>query len=101
MTGDEKKLINMSEHKGGRVLVTANNSKIPITHIGKIVFVPPHNYIQVELQNVYHVPLMMKNFLSVLQLTNSGTYVLFGPNEVKVHQNSKVTCIPIIEGRLE
>lgn len=49
MTGDEKKLINVSEHKGGRVLVTTNNSKIPITHIGKMVFVPPHNYIQVEL----------------------------------------------------
>ncbi|KAH0722252.1 hypothetical protein KY289_005296 [Solanum tuberosum] len=30
MTGDEKKLINMSEHKGGRVVVTANNSKMSI-----------------------------------------------------------------------
>ncbi|KAH0635695.1 hypothetical protein KY289_035610 [Solanum tuberosum] len=37
MTGDEKKLINMSEYKGDRVVVTANNSKMPISHIGKTV----------------------------------------------------------------
>ncbi|KAG5620743.1 hypothetical protein H5410_005961 [Solanum commersonii] len=56
MIGDEKKLINMSEYKGGRVVVTANNSKMPITHIGKMFFVPHHSSRQVELQNVYHVP---------------------------------------------
>ncbi|KAH0778509.1 hypothetical protein KY290_004936 [Solanum tuberosum] len=43
MTSDEKKLINMSEYKGGRVVVTANNSKMSITHIGKTVFVPHHS----------------------------------------------------------
>ncbi|KAH0739564.1 hypothetical protein KY290_038269 [Solanum tuberosum] len=37
MTGDEKKLINMSEYKDDRVVVTANNSKMPISHIGKTV----------------------------------------------------------------
>ncbi|KAG5598224.1 hypothetical protein H5410_029594, partial [Solanum commersonii] len=58
MTGDEKKLINMSEYKGGQVVVTANNSKMPITHIG-----------------------MKRNLLSVSQLTDSGNYVLFGPND--------------------
>ncbi|KAG5579532.1 hypothetical protein H5410_050159, partial [Solanum commersonii] len=56
MTGDEKKLINISEYKGGRVVVTANNSKMSITHIGKTVFVPHHSSRQVELQNVYHIP---------------------------------------------
>lgn len=43
---------------------------------------------------------MMKKFLSVSQLKNSGNYVLFGPNEVKVYQNSKVTSTPIMEERL-
>ncbi|KAH0645612.1 hypothetical protein KY290_034394 [Solanum tuberosum] len=80
MTGDEKKLINMNEYKDGRVVVTANNSKMPITHICKTVFVPHHNSRQVELRNVYHVPGMKKNLLSVSQLTDSGYYVLFGPN---------------------
>ncbi|KAG5616836.1 hypothetical protein H5410_016660, partial [Solanum commersonii] len=71
MIGDEKKLINMSEYKGGRVVVTANNSKMPITHIGKTMFVPHHSSRQVELQNVYHVLGMKKNLLFVSQLTNS------------------------------
>jgi len=99
MTGDEKKLINMSEYKGGRVVVTANNSKMPITHIGKTVFVPHHSSRQVQLQNVYHISGMKKNLLSVSQLTDSGNYVLFGPNDVKVYQNLKVTSTPIMEGR--
>ncbi|KAH7845070.1 hypothetical protein Vadar_001218 [Vaccinium darrowii] len=29
MTGDKKKLSNLSAHKGDRVVVTANNSKLP------------------------------------------------------------------------
>ncbi|KAH0703207.1 hypothetical protein KY285_017485 [Solanum tuberosum] len=99
MTGDEKKLINMSEYKGGRVVVTANNSKMPITHIDKMVFVPHHSSRQVELQNVYHVPGMKKNLLFVSQLIDSGNYVLFGPNDVKVYRNLKVTSTPIMEGK--
>ncbi|KAH0669139.1 hypothetical protein KY285_025760 [Solanum tuberosum] len=99
MTGDEKKLINESEYKSSRVVVTANNSTIPITHIGKTVFVPHHSSRQVELQNIYHVPGMKKNLLSVSQLTDSGNYVLFGPNDVKVYRNLKVTSTPIMEER--
>ncbi|KAH0644478.1 hypothetical protein KY284_032362 [Solanum tuberosum] len=72
---------------------------MPITHIGKTVFVPYHSSRQVELQNVYHVPGMKKNLLSVSQLTYSGNYVLFGPNDVKVYRNLKVTSTPIMEGR--
>ncbi|KAG5582114.1 hypothetical protein H5410_052741 [Solanum commersonii] len=70
MTGDEKKLINMSEYKGGRVMVTANNLKISITHISKTVFMSHHSSRQVKLQNVYHVPGMKKNLLFVSQLTD-------------------------------
>ncbi|KAH7863862.1 hypothetical protein Vadar_022839 [Vaccinium darrowii] len=33
MTGDKKKLSNLSIYKGDRVVVTANNSRLPITHI--------------------------------------------------------------------
>ncbi|KAG5578505.1 hypothetical protein H5410_058639 [Solanum commersonii] len=56
MTGDEKKLINVSKYKGDRVVETTNNSKISITHIGKTVFMSYHSSRQVELQNVYYVP---------------------------------------------
>ncbi|KAH0664433.1 hypothetical protein KY284_029364 [Solanum tuberosum] len=74
MTGDEKKLINMSEYKGGRVVVTANNSKTPITHIGKTVFVPHHNSRQMELQNVYHVP--GRRLESIYGMPTETTYVV-------------------------
>ncbi|PON43060.1 Zinc finger, CCHC-type, partial [Parasponia andersonii] len=40
MTNDKEKLHNMTEYKGGREVVTANNSRLPIAHIGKMVFVP-------------------------------------------------------------
>ena len=69
ISGD-KKLINISEYKGGRVLVTRNKSTMQITHIGKTVFVPHHNSRQVELQNVYHVQGMKKNLLFLSQLTD-------------------------------
>lgn len=99
MTGDMDKLQNMSEYKGGRVVVTANNCKLPISHIGKTLIVPRFSQHQVQLQNVYHVPGMKKNLLSVSQLTSSGNYVVFGPNDVKVYQSLRPTSPPILEGR--
>ncbi|KAE8698166.1 tir-nbs resistance protein [Hibiscus syriacus] len=76
MTGDKQKLQNLSEYNGGRVVVTADNSRLPITHIG-----------------------MKKNLLSVAQLTSSGHYVLFGPQDVKVYRDVKITETPTMEGR--
>ncbi|KAE8667231.1 tir-nbs resistance protein [Hibiscus syriacus] len=38
MTGDKKKLQNLSEYNGGRVVVTADNSRLPITHIGHVSY---------------------------------------------------------------
>ncbi|KAG6485792.1 hypothetical protein ZIOFF_054357 [Zingiber officinale] len=45
---------------------------------------------------------MKKNLLSVAQLTSSGHYVLFGPENVKVYRNIKISETPTMEGqRLE
>uniref|UniRef100_A0A2N9I986 CCHC-type domain-containing protein n=1 Tax=Fagus sylvatica TaxID=28930 RepID=A0A2N9I986_FAGSY len=102
MTGDKHKLQNLSEYKGGRVVVTADNSRLPIAHIGKTIVTPRYNSNQVPLQDVYHVPGMKKNLLSVTQLTLSGHYVLFGPQDVKVYRDLKISETPIMEGqRLE
>ncbi|KAE8676041.1 hypothetical protein F3Y22_tig00111634pilonHSYRG00007 [Hibiscus syriacus] len=76
MTGDKQKLQNLSEYNGGRVVVIADNSRLPITHIG-----------------------MKKNLLSVAQLTSSGHYVLFGPQDVKVYRDVKISETPTMEGR--
>ncbi|KAH7850454.1 hypothetical protein Vadar_033225 [Vaccinium darrowii] len=99
MTGDKKKLSNLSAYKGYRVVVTSNNSKLPITHIGKTVINPRFSPSEVKLQDVCHVPGMKKNLLSVSQLTSSGNYVVFGPKEVKVYQSLKLVGTPIMEGR--
>ncbi|KAE8722922.1 putative LRR receptor-like serine/threonine-protein kinase [Hibiscus syriacus] len=79
MTGDKHKLQNLSEYNGGRVVVTTDNSRLPITHIR-----------------------MKKNLLYVAQLTSSDHYVLFGPQDVKVYRDVKISETPTMEGqRLE
>jgi len=99
MTGDRQKLQNCSEYKGNRVVVTADNSRLPIAHIGKAIVIPRYSPNQVPLQDVYYVPGMKKNLLSVAQLTSSGHYVLFGPQNVKVFQDLKISEKPTMEGR--
>ena len=99
MTSDKEKLLNMIEYKGGRVVVIANNSRLLIAHIGKTVIVSQFGSNQVALQDVYHTTGMKKKLLSVAQLTTSGHYVLFGPHDVKVYQDLKISGSPTMEGR--
>nr|DAD30116.1 TPA_asm: hypothetical protein HUJ06_031584 [Nelumbo nucifera] len=42
-----------------------------------------------SLKDVYHVPGLKKNLASVSQITDSGRYVLFGPNNVQILSNVK------------
>ena len=99
MTGDKEKLQNLLEYKGSRVVVTANNSKLPIAHIGNMTVSPQYSNTEVSLQNVYHVPGMKKNLLSVAQLTSSGHSVLFSPQDVKIYRDLEITKEPIMKGR--
>ncbi|GKV12767.1 hypothetical protein SLEP1_g23879 [Rubroshorea leprosula] len=69
MTGDEEKLLNLSEYKGNRVV-----------------------------KNVLHVSGMKKNLLSVAQLTAPENYVVFEPEDVKVYQQLKIEGTPIMKG---
>ena len=84
----------MTEYKGGRVVVIANNSRLSIAHIGKIIIVPQFGSNQVTFQDVYHVPRMKNNLLLVAQLTTSGHYVQFGPHNGKVYQDHKIFGSP-------
>ena len=99
MTGDIKKLDGLQEYKGNQVIVTANNSKLPISYVGRTILSPHIGPKEFQLQGVYHVPGMKKNLLSVSQLTAQGNYVVFGPQEVKVYRNLKESGTPIMEGR--
>ena len=78
LTGDIKKLERLQEYKGNQVIVTANNSKLPISYVGRTVISPHIGPKEFQLQGVYHVPGMKKNLLSVSQLTAQGNYVVFG-----------------------
>jgi len=99
MTGDKEKLQNISEYKGSWVVVTMNNSKLPIAHIGNTVVSPQHGDTEVPLKKVYHVPGMRKNLLSVAQLTSSGHYDLFGPQDVKVYRDLEIIKEPMMKGQ--
>lgn len=99
MTGDKEKLSSLSAYRGDRVVITANNSRLPITHIGKTVINPRFSPNEIKLEDVYHVPGMKKNLLSVSQLTTSGNYVVFGLEDVKVYQSLKPIGTPIMKGR--
>ncbi|KAH0765122.1 hypothetical protein KY285_000993 [Solanum tuberosum] len=47
------------------------------------------NDTNIKLNDVYHVPGLKKNLISVSQITDFGKYVLFGPDDVKVLGNMK------------
>ncbi|KAH0661929.1 hypothetical protein KY284_026860 [Solanum tuberosum] len=70
------KLQNLFEYKGSREVVTADDTKLSIAHIG-----------------------MKKNLLSVAQLTSSGHYVLFGPQDVRIYRDLEVKEEPVIMGQ--
>ena len=54
---------------------------------------------QVPLEQVYHVPGVKKNLLSVAQLADSSNWVLFGPKDVKVYKKIVVIGTPTMEGQ--
>ncbi|KAL0418758.1 UNVERIFIED_CONTAM: hypothetical protein Sradi_1289300 [Sesamum radiatum] len=76
MTGDKEKLKNVSKYMENRVVVTTDNSKLPIALVG-----------------------MKKNLLAVAQLTSSAHIVLFGPQAVKVYRNVEILNEPVMMGR--
>lgn len=43
----------------------------------------------ISLEVVYHVPSLKKNLASVSQIVDSGRYVLFPPDDVKILSNLK------------
>lgn len=83
-TGNIDLLLNVRPHCGNYVIVTADNSLHPVIKEG---FYKEDNSEGVRLDDVYHVPGLKKNLASVSQITNSGRYVLFGPDNVQVLSN--------------
>ena len=99
MTGDEQKLIKKTEYMGMKMVVTVNDAKLPIAHVGDSVFALKSSNKNCVLKDVYHVPNMKKNLMSVSQITSSGNFVIFGPNDVKVYKDLHILGTPYMEGK--
>ncbi|KAG5581352.1 hypothetical protein H5410_051979 [Solanum commersonii] len=99
MAGDKQKLQNPSVYKGSRVVVTANDSRLPIAHIGKTIVSLQHGTNHMSLQNVYHVPSMKKKLAFGVTINMCGNYVLFGPDDVRIYQDLKNLENPIMKRR--
>ena len=100
-TGDVKLLSNVRPHEGKRVIVIADNSLHSVMKEGN--FEGKFNDCDnskgdevVSLKDVYHVPGLKKNLASVSQITNSGKYVLFGSNDVKIFDNLKYVDVDVL-----
>ena len=65
MTGDKGKFSSIKKYKGERVIVTTNNSRLSIAHIGETIVVPRYNVRRLQLNIIFHVPGMKKNLISV------------------------------------
>ncbi|KAG6385352.1 hypothetical protein SASPL_154185 [Salvia splendens] len=81
----------MCDHHGERLVVTADNSTHPVAKEGDVTIDVVGNPTakSVKLHDVYHVPGLKRNLVSVTQITDSGKFVLFGPNDVRVLDNVK------------
>ena len=62
MTNDDKKLEDMTDYKGRRVVLMADNSRLSIYHVGKAV-IPRYGPQQLQFEKVYHVLGLKKNLL--------------------------------------
>lgn len=91
-TGDVKLLSDVRPHLRNRVIVTADNSMHSVMKEGKFnVKAENLNGEGLTLQDVYQVPGLKKNLASVSQITDSGEFVLFGPDKVWILKNLR--CI--------
>ncbi|CAA7020014.1 unnamed protein product [Microthlaspi erraticum] len=86
ITGNEKLFSSLQRHDGKEAIITADNSIHRVEKEGTIVIEGEEGG-PITLKNVYHVPGVKKNLLSVVNAVDSGNYVLFGPKDVKFLKN--------------
>ncbi|KAK3010974.1 hypothetical protein RJ639_010854 [Escallonia herrerae] len=90
VTGNDSLFSELHQHSGDKVIITADNSVHPVEKEGNVCIASERlKEDDIVLSNVYHVPGLRKNLVSVSQITNSGKYVLFGPEDVKILDNVK------------
>ncbi|KAL8161569.1 hypothetical protein V2J09_013058 [Rumex salicifolius] len=98
MTGDMSKFTKMRKYEGREAVITTDNTMHPVQHVGDLTISPWRGGSKV-LEDVYHVPGMKKNLVSVPQITAAGNYIVFGPDNVKVLANASIHGEVLMEGK--
>ncbi|KAK8485615.1 hypothetical protein V6N11_008478 [Hibiscus sabdariffa] len=83
LVGNDTLLSDVRPHHMKKFIVTADNSLHLVTKEGDL------NDGSILLKDVYHVVGLKKNLAYVSQITDSGRYVLFDPNDVQILSNIK------------
>ncbi|KAK3042376.1 hypothetical protein RJ639_002422 [Escallonia herrerae] len=96
VTGNGTLFSKVHEHHGDRVIVTTDNSTHPVPKEGIVMIDVANDTSSVKLHDVYHVPGLTKNLVSIPQITDSEEYVLLGPKDVKVLDNVKERYADVI-----
>ncbi|XP_077233389.1 uncharacterized protein LOC143875667 [Tasmannia lanceolata] len=99
MTGNQNKFMRLRKYDGNHAAVTVDNSVHAMKDVGDVTVTSRCGEGNSILKDVYHVPGMAKNLVSVAQITSAGIYVLFGPNDVKVFEKVNVSDNLIMRGK--
>lgn len=78
MTAVAQSLTNTKSHVRNEHIMAANGHHLPISGIGSLDFSTPQEH-SLKLSNVYFVPNLSANLISVGQLADSGYLVQFLP----------------------
>ncbi|KAL0371749.1 UNVERIFIED_CONTAM: Retrovirus-related Pol polyprotein from transposon TNT 1-94 [Sesamum calycinum] len=95
VTENDSLLLELHQHNGERVIAATDNSTNPVAK-EKVVEISSSNMKPVKLNDVFHVPGLKENLVSVSQLTSSEKHVLFGPNDVKILDNLDSIIVDIM-----
>ena len=95
LTGDESKFSDFHKYNGRDVIVTADNTVHHVEKEGTVVINEKQEN-SITLNSVFHVPGMRKKLFSVANALDAGSYLLFGPHDVKFLQNIKELKVDVI-----
>ncbi|KAG8368962.1 hypothetical protein BUALT_Bualt15G0100800 [Buddleja alternifolia] len=88
LTRDSSKFSSLKEYNGNDVIVTTDNTVHHIENEGTVI-INDKDKDSILLKNVYHVPEIKKTLFSMANVVDTGNYVLFGPQEVKIFRHIK------------
>ncbi|KAK3006483.1 hypothetical protein RJ639_016084 [Escallonia herrerae] len=97
VTGNDSLFSELHQHNGDKVIITADNYIHLVEKEGNVCIASERlKEDDIVLSNVYHVPGLRKNLVSVSQITNFRKYVLFAPEDVRILDNVKNIGVDVL-----